>query len=36
MQESLHLDEIMELFDGEMSAQSISYLASINRDRPGR
>ncbi|MER8067318.1 AAA family ATPase [Streptomyces sp. NPDC094034] len=36
MQESLHLDEIMELFDGEMSAQSISYLASISRDRPGR
>ncbi|WP_078854694.1 AAA family ATPase [Streptomyces sp. NRRL F-5135] len=36
MQESLHLDEIMELFDGEMSAQSISYLASISRDRPAR
>ena len=36
MEESLNLDEIMELFDGEMSAQSISYLSSISRDRPGR
>ncbi|MFE6959890.1 AAA family ATPase [Streptomyces sp. NPDC057696] len=36
MQESLPLDEIMELFDGEMSAQSISYLTSIRRDRQGR
>ncbi|OLZ69099.1 hypothetical protein AVW11_10890 [Streptomyces amritsarensis] len=36
MHENLHLDEILELFDGEMSAQSISYLTSISRDRPGR
>ncbi|MET7873293.1 AAA family ATPase [Streptomyces cyaneofuscatus] len=36
MQESFPLDEIMDLFDGEMSAQSISYLTSIRRDRPGR
>lgn len=35
MQENLSLDEIMDLFDGEMSAQSISYLMSIHRDRPG-
>jgi len=36
MQESFSLDEIMELFDGEMSAQSISYLTSLRRGRPER
>lgn len=34
MSETLSLDEISELFDGEISAQSLSYLASIRREWP--
>ncbi|MEW2191251.1 AAA family ATPase [Streptomyces microflavus] len=36
MGERFSFDEVSELFDGELSAQSLAYLAGIPRNQPGR